>query len=182
MNRPILGTCLACLLATVGCDRVGMKEREAENAQRSADEEKRTADNRVDAARAQAEVDVNKAQDEARRDINKAQGAADQKQSAADVLLVQTRDDYVKNTEKALFAFDKRRNDVERRPKKGTEAQRSIVSAALKDVADKESAVRIDLKELQASTASTFDYAKSKVDRQLADLKKAIDDLENHGG
>jgi hypothetical protein len=178
MKTRYLATYLAVLCTAAGCDDVAMRDREAAKAQREADEAKRVAEQRVDAARLQAELDVAKAQEDSRRDVGRAQGKADQRQSAADSALFERRNDYIKGVERDLESLSKRRRDVEAYPTSGPLPQQAVLAAALKDVTERESVLRADLKQVQSSTAASFEYAKSKVERGLTDLKKALDDLE----
>jgi hypothetical protein len=126
----------------------------------------------------QQEKEAAEAQRKADEKAAKAQSEADKEKAEATASLDKTRAEYKSKIQKALDDVAKRTRDVEARLTQPGAKQRPHAHDALKTVHEKSDVVRADLRHLDTATASTIENVKSKVDKDVDELKKAVDQLE----
>lgn len=127
----------------------------------------------------QQEKEAAEAQRKADEKAEKAQSEANKEKAEAAASLDKTRSEYKTKIQKALDDVAKRTRDVEARlTAPGAKQPHAQARDALKTVHDKSDVVRADLRQLDSATASTIETVKSKVDKDVDELKKAVDQLE----
>jgi hypothetical protein len=162
----------------------------AEQAQRQADDKaaqaaKEANDKMVKAqneandktAKAQNEADekIVKADEEARHDIAKGQAKANEEIRQANQDIVKVRNDFHASTQKEVNEIDNKIDDLKVKAQKATNKPKPEFTDAMKTVDTKRAALDTDLRNIDTQAPHTFDSYRSKVDKQIDELKKSID-------
>jgi hypothetical protein len=156
MNRAIVFTMLttfATIPLAAGCEKTGA------DTQQEANEARQRANREIGQANAQA---------------NEAQRLANEKIASAQAEFVALRDAYRNKVLEQLDALDQRITKLDVKaagsPKAKVDLQSSLAS-----IHDQRAQLSRDLRAIDATTPATFDVTKAQLDRELADLKAAID-------
>ena len=153
-----LSTCIGLSLVTVlGCDK-------------AADEQKK-----ADTARLDADKKVGDANQEATDKINAARAEADKKVADAQAGFLKLREDYRHDVTQDLVGVDKNIADLEAKAKTLKGKAKTDVDGALPTIHTLREAVMTEYRSLELASALTWDASKARVDKAVADLKKAID-------
>ncbi len=161
-------------LMLVACDR--SLEKKEEDLARTREK----TDEKVAQATHRADDKVINAYDEANQKIARAEGTANRKAVELTAAIVETRDDLRKRTTERLGTLDKRLVNLRTKittasttktPKPDLETQLTVLST-------KSEGLRTSIANVSASSADTLAAAQADIDAQLAQLSKAIDDLE----
>ena len=168
------------LFLAAACDKSAQEEQaKAEQAQREANEQSGKAARAAEqkAAQAQGEADDKsaRANEQAEREIAKAQAKANETIRNVHQDLLKDRNEFQVEVHKSVDQLDSRIDQLRVKAQKATAKARGDFEAAMKDVDDKRAAVASDLARLQGQTAESFDTFKTRVNKEIDDLKKSID-------
>lgn len=153
--------CMALSLAlAAGCNK-------ASDEQRKADE-----------ARSEADSKVNEANREATDKINAAQAEADKKVADAQANFLKLREEYRHDVTEDLVKVDKSIADLDAKALTAKGKAKTEIDAALPNIRSLRESVTTEYRSLELASALTWDDAKARVDKAVADLKKAIDKVD----
>jgi len=180
MNRHLI---LCAALALTACERSATEEQtKAQQAQREADEKAAKAQKEADekTAKAQREADEKamKAQGEAAETANKQQAKANDEIREANQDVLKARNDLQERTQKSVAEIDHKIDQIkvkaEKKPTKKTDFE-----AAMRDVDTKRAMLDSEIKALPSQTAQTLDSFKAKVEKDIDELKKSVNQAEH---
>jgi len=189
MKRQLI-LCTSLFLLSACDNSVKDQEVKAEQAQRQADDkiakaQKEANDKTAKAqneanektAKAQNEADekMGKANEEARQDMAKGQAKANEEIRQANQDIVKQRNDYHVTVQKEVNEIDNKIDDLKVKAQKNTAKPKAEFSDAMNAVSTKRAALDSDLRNLDTQAPTTFDSYRSKVDKEIDDLKKSID-------
>jgi hypothetical protein len=163
---------LPLTLALGGCEKTqGQENKEAAKAQGEATEK---------AAKAQAEANdkIGKAQQDANVDAAKAQADANDKSRDANETYVKRRSDYKVSLQKQVNDLDKQLDELKIKAAKATGKAKTDAEMAMKDTEAKRTTVQNDMRMIDATPSTEWDTFKAKVDREVADFKKSVDNVK----
>ena len=148
MKRSIIRVAACCLpLLAFACNKTGTE------AQREADQAQATANTKVTNAQVEADKKV-----------------ADAREGFA-----KTREDYRHDVQSKLDDLDKKIADLEAKRLKATGATRAKLDANLPNIHRERDAFAKDFATVQSDTAVTWDASKARLDKQWNALKDAVD-------
>ena len=157
MLRSISVSTLVVSMMAMGCDKAADQQDKANTAQTEADQ-------KIAAAK----------KDEAEK-INGAQTEADKKVAAAQTSFTKLRDDYRTKVQSDLVVLDKKVDDLDAKAKTRTGTAKTDLVASLAKVHAQRDAFATSFRSLDATSATSWDDAKARLDVQLGDLKTAVD-------
>lgn len=159
MIRSIpVSVCMALsLVLATGCNK-------------AADEQKK-----ADEARAEADNKVIEANREASDKINAAQSDADKKVAEAQASFLKLREDYRHSVTEDMVSVDKDIANLEAKAKTATGKAKADIESALPNIQTLRQSVTTEYRSLELASALTWDESKARVDKAVADLKKAVD-------
>lgn len=159
MNRSItVSACMALSLAlAAGCNK-------------AADEQKK-----ADEARAEADNKVIEANREASEKVNAARAEEDKKVAQAQADFLKIREDYRHKVTEDLTGVDKEIAELEAKAKTATGKAKATLDSNLPNVRTLRENVSNEYRSLELASAITWDDAKTRVDKAVDELKKAVD-------
>jgi len=158
MNRHVLLGSLGLLLASA-CNQSPAKEQEeARQAQQRADEKSNQY---------RANAEEKSAQEQAK--------ANDQAREAARTL-DQAKNDYRHKAQSDLDSLTKKIDDLKAKSVKATGQARADLNRTLTDVTAQRDAVDAQIRGLEATSADQIETAKARIDDQIAQLQKSVDE------
>jgi colicin import membrane protein len=157
------------LLLAAGC------EKSAEEQQTKATQAQREADEKAMKAGREATEKADKAQQEANQETAKAQAKANDTIRNAHEDLLKDRNDFQVEAHKALDDLDGRVDKLRAKAQKADAKARSNFDVAVRDVEAKRATVVADIQRLEAQTAESFDGFKARVNKELDEAKKSVD-------
>jgi regulator of protease activity HflC (stomatin/prohibitin superfamily) len=130
---------------------------------------------RVNGAQAEANDKSGAAMKEATDKVNTAQAEADEKIAAAQADFMKLREDYRHTTTNNLVDLDHKVADLATKASQSTGNQKVNLDANLKVIHASRDAFGRDYQSLDAAAASTWDSAKTRLDKEWSDLKALVD-------
>jgi hypothetical protein len=147
----------ATLIATAACDKPGVAEQQKEQ---TAAQDNAEQQNRAARESASAQADMNDKVNSARADFEK------------------TRDDYRHAKASDIEALDAKIDSLENKDKTATGKAKIDLDSKLPAIRAQRASFGADFRALQATTASTWDDAKTRVDKEWSDLKSAVNSAD----
>ena len=126
-------------------------------------------------AQAKADKDIAQAGHEAADKANQAQATADQKVASARADFSKTVEDYRHSVQSNLDALDKQVADLDAKSRTATGKAKADLDAKLVTIRAQRDQFASDFRSLGAVTATTFDAAKARLDKEWTDLKTTVD-------
>jgi len=123
-----------------------------------------------------AEADAEKAQAQADAKIKAVQAERDQKIANEQAKFTEMREDYRHATTEKLITLDKKIADLEARLRTATGKSRTNIEANLKQIHAARDRFAADFNALQTATANSWDDAKARLDKELADMQSLVND------
>jgi septal ring factor EnvC (AmiA/AmiB activator) len=145
----------AALMAPVACDKPGVEEQQKE--------QKATQDN------AQQQQHAAQESAQAQQDMNN-------RVATAQADFEHARDDYRKEKQQDIDALDAKIASLETKTRTATGKVKADLDAKLPAIRAQRAAFGADFRGLQATTATTWDDTKARVDKEWDDLKAAVND------
>jgi hypothetical protein len=130
---------------------------------------------RVNGAQAEANDKSGAAMKEATEKVDNAQAEADEKIAAARADFMKLREDYRHTTTSNLVDLDHKVADLATKASQSSGKQRTDLDANLKLIHASRDAFARDYQSLDAAAASTWDGAKTRLDKEWTDLKALVD-------
>jgi hypothetical protein len=158
----IRSSILASAMLSVGVSVIGCANAADQEAKANAAQAK--ADDQIAAARAEADAKARAAQAE-----------ADQKIADAQASFMKMREDYRHSVTSNLADLDKKINDIDAKYKKATGKIRAELDAPRSAIHTSRDRFAADFEGLKRASASTWDAAKAKLDKEWSDLKSMVD-------
>lgn len=155
MRTVIVGSTLA--LAIAACDRAADEQQKANNAQ------------------AEANRKIAESQKESQTEITNAQVEANKKIAEAQANFLKMREDYRHKVTTDLVEVDRKLTDLDNKAVKATGKAKSDLTAKLPDLRARREALAKDYQSLESATVNTWDSAKARMDKELSELKDAMD-------
>jgi len=118
---------------------------------------------------------INSARAEAEQTMRTAQQAADRKVAEAQAGFMKLREDYRHTTTENLVDLDHKVDDLEGKARQTFGKARIGLDANLKHIHASRDAFQTNWKALDTVTASTWDDAKARLDREWVQLKTLVD-------
>ncbi len=145
----------AALMTNIACDKPGVEEQQKEQkaAQDNADQQNRAA-----------------------RESASAQADMSQKVASAQADFDKTREDYRHSRQTDLDDIDAKIAKLEAKATTATGKAKADLDAKLPSIRAQRASIGADLRSLQMSTASTWDDAKARTDKEWEALKAAVAD------
>jgi hypothetical protein len=131
--------------------------------------------NKANGAQVEANDKTAAAMKEATEKVNTAQAEADQKIAAAQADFMKLREDYRHTTTNNLVDLDHKVADLATKAGQSTGKQKVDRDANLKVIYASRDAFNRDYQSLDAAAASTWDSAKTRLDKEWTDLKALVD-------
>jgi hypothetical protein len=147
----------ATLIATAACDRPGVAEQQKEQ---TAAQDNAEQQNRAARESASAQADMNGKVNSARADFEK------------------TRDDYRHEKASDIEALDAKIDALENKDKTATGKAKVDLDSKLPAIRTQRASLGADFRALQATSATTWDDAKARVDKEWDDLKSAVNSAD----
>lgn len=159
MNRAIVAVSLALAIGPLAtaCDKSGA------DAQQQANEAQEKANKEIGRANAQA---------------SQAQGEANEKIAAAQSEFATTREDYRHRVQTDLDSLDKDIADLDVKARTGSAKAKSDLQAQLPAIHAERDSFGNDFRSIDTVSAATFDDFKARLDKELSDLKSAVDKVD----
>ena len=104
-----------------------------------------------------------------------AEVAAETKISSAEADFVTTREDYRHKVQSDLYNLDHKVDDLDAKARTATGMVKTRLSATVPALRRQRDAFVKDLHAIDNDTADTWDAAKTRLDKELAELKAAVD-------
>jgi regulator of protease activity HflC (stomatin/prohibitin superfamily) len=130
---------------------------------------------KADEARSDADKKVTDANRDATDKINAAQAEADKKVADAQASFLKLREDYRHKVTEDLVSVDKDIASLEAKEKTAKAKDKATIDAALPNIHSLRETVTSEYRSLELASALTWDDAKTRVDKAVDDLKKAVD-------
>jgi hypothetical protein len=130
---------------------------------------------RVNGAQAEANDKSGAATKEATEKVDNAQAEADEKIAAARADFMKLREDYRHTTTNNLVDLDHKVADLAAKAGKSSGKQKADLDANLKVIYASRDAFGRDYQSLDVAAASTWDSAKTRLDKEWTDLKALVD-------
>jgi hypothetical protein len=130
---------------------------------------------KMNAARTEADDKIGTAVKEADQKVRNAQQEEDKKVAEAQASFMKIREDYRHMTTVNLVELDHSVNDLEAKAKQSNGKVRTDLDASLKQIHADRGAFQTDYMSLEAATASTWDEAKTRLDKEWTHLKTLVD-------
>jgi hypothetical protein len=130
---------------------------------------------RVNGAQAEANDKSGAAMKEATEKVDNAQAEADEKIAAARADFMKLREDYRHTTTNNLVDLDHKVADLAAKASKSSGKQKVDLDANLKAIYASRDAFGRDYQLLDVAAASTWDSAKTRLDKEWTDLKALVD-------
>jgi hypothetical protein len=121
-----------------------------------------------------AESKAEKAQAQADEKIRAAQAEADRKVAEQQAKFTKMREDYRHATVEKLITLDKKIADLEARVQTTSGKTRANIEATLKQIHAARDRFNADFNALEAASANTWDDAKARLDKELADMQSLV--------
>ncbi len=131
--------------------------------------------NKANGAQVEANDKTAAAMKEATDKVNSAQAEADEKIAAARADFMKLREDYRHTTTNNLVDLDHKVADLAAKASKSTGKQKVDRDANLKVIYASRDAFGRDYQSLDVAAASTWDSAKTRLDKEWTDLKALVD-------
>jgi hypothetical protein len=147
----------ATLIATAACDKPGVAEQQKEQ---TAAQDNAEQQNRAARESASAQADMNDKVHSARGDFEK------------------TRDDYRHAKASDIEALDAKIDALENKDKTATGKAKIDLDSKLPAIRAQRASFGADFRALQATTASSWDDSKARVDKEWDDLKSAVNSAD----
>jgi vacuolar-type H+-ATPase subunit H len=158
IRSAVLATTAAlALVLAVGCDKAADDQAKANNAQTEAN----------------AKIDT--AKNEAEAKMKAAQADADKKIAEAQASFTKLREDFRHSTTVDLTTLDKKIADLDAKARTATGKAKADLDASLKAIHTQRDRFAADFNGIETASASTWDAAKARLDKELADLKALVD-------
>ncbi len=137
----------------------------------------KAADDQQKANHAQAEADdkIATAKKEAAEKVNGAQATADKKIAEASADFGKRREDFRHKVETDTLALDKKIDGLEAKAKTATGKAKADLDASLTQIRARRTAFGATNKSLESATASTWDDAKARVEKEWTELQALVD-------
>lgn len=175
------GSFALCLFGAAACDKPANEQARADQAQAEANEKIVQANREavVETRSAQLEADekIAEANREANREARGAQLEADKEIAAAQRDFSKRREDYRHDLETKLIDVDKKIEVLEAKSAAATGKAKAELDQKLASVRARRASLRDDAQRLDAATATTWDDAKARVDKELSELKSTVESL-----
>lgn len=146
-----------CLSLGTGCDRAADDQAKA------------------NAAQGEANKKIAEAKNEANDKSNSAQAEADKKIAAAQGDFSKRREDFRHKLESDVIDIDKKIDLLEAKSKTATGKAKADLDANLAAIRARRSSLTSEVKGLETASASTWDDTKTRIEKQLSDLKSAVE-------
>ncbi|HXN31066.1 MAG TPA: hypothetical protein VN894_04360 [Polyangiaceae bacterium] len=130
---------------------------------------------KMNAARTEADDKIGTAVKEADQKVQNAQQDEDKKVAEAQAGFMKLREDYRHTTTMNLVELDRTVSDLEAKAKQSKGKVRTDLDANLKEIHADRGAFATDYKSLETATASTWDEAKVRLDKEWTHLKALVD-------
>ncbi|MBN9161371.1 MAG: hypothetical protein BGO98_46145 [Myxococcales bacterium 68-20] len=153
------GSFAICLSLVTGCDRAADDQAKANEAQ------------------AEANKKIAEAKNEANVETTSAQLEADKKIAAAQKDFSQRREDYRHKLESELIDVDKKIDVLEAKSKAAMGKEKEKLDASLPSIRAHRASLATDARALESAPASTWDDTKTRVDKELSDLRSSVEKL-----
>ncbi len=160
----MLRSILVCAIVTAGTLALGCENTDGADAQAKAN-----------AAQATANVDIAKAKADADKKMNAAQADADKKIADLQASFSKTREDFRHSTQTNLDELDKKLAGLDAKAKTATGKAKVELDATLPRLHTQRDAFATSFKTIDTTTATTWDAAKMRLDKEWTDLKAAVD-------
>ncbi len=147
----------AALMANAACDKPGVEEQQKEQraAQDNADQQQRAA-----RESASAQADMNDKVASARADFER------------------TREDFRRDKQTDLDELDAKIASLENKERAATGKAKADLDAKLPNIRAERAAFGADLRNVDATTAATWDDTRARVDKEWDSLKSTVNDAE----
>jgi len=178
MKRQLI-LCTSLFLLLPACENSAKDhEVKAAQSQREADEKalkaQREANDKTVKAQNEATEKTAEANAEARQDMAKGQAKANEEIRQANQDIVKQRNDYHASTQKEVNEIDNKIDDLKVKAQKSTKPKVEVIEA-LKVIDTRRAALDTNLRNIDTQAPQTFDTYRSKVDKEIDELKKSID-------
>jgi hypothetical protein len=130
---------------------------------------------KMNSARSQADDKIGTAVKEADQKVKNAQQEEDKKVAEAQADFMKLREEYRHMTTMNLVDLDHKVDDLEAKAKQASGKARTELDANLKQIHADRGAFETDCKSLETATASTWDDAKARLDKEWTHLKTRVD-------
>jgi hypothetical protein len=146
-----------CLSLVTGCERAADDQAKANGAQ------------------AEANTKITQAKIEANEKVNNAQAEADMKIAAAQGDFSKRREDFRHKLESDVIDLDKKIDVLEAKSKTATGKGKADLDANLAVIRTQRAKLATDVRGLETASAATWDDTKARIEKELGDLKSAVD-------
>jgi vacuolar-type H+-ATPase subunit H len=130
---------------------------------------------KINTARAEADNTIDAAIKEAEQKMRDAQQEADRKVAEAQAGFLKMREDYRHTTTINLADLDHKVDDLEGKARQSAGKARTDLDASLKQIHASRNAFQSDAKWLETVSASAWDDAKARLDKEWTELKTLVD-------
>jgi regulator of protease activity HflC (stomatin/prohibitin superfamily) len=157
IRSSIVATAIVSLLLATACDKASDDQHNANAAQA-------VANDKIAAAGA-----------EATQKVSAAQAEANQKVAEAQANFMKLREDYRHSTTTSLVDMDKKIGDLDIKASTATGKGRSDLETNLKQIHAARQSFGADYQTLETASATTWDAARARLDKEWADLRALVD-------
>jgi regulator of protease activity HflC (stomatin/prohibitin superfamily) len=157
-RTSLVATTVVALVVLTACDNATSDDMKARNAQAEAD-------------------DKSGGVAEAKEKINRAQAEADEKIAAADAQFMKLREHYRHATTTNLMDLDRRVADLRTKASNANGETKVHLDARLHDIHTSRELFDRDYRALDSVAASTWDDARSRLDKEWTALKALVDNV-----
>src|SRR5579864_5263342 len=130
---------------------------------------------KMNSARAEADDKIGGAVKESDQKVRNAQQEEDKKVAEAQAGFMKLREDYRHTTTLNLVELDRRVEGLEAKAKQSSGKARTQLDANLRQIHASRSEFDADCKSLETATASTWDDAKTRLDKEWIQLRTLVD-------
>jgi hypothetical protein len=153
----IVATAVISLVLATACDKASDDQRNANAAQAAANDK------------------IAAAATEATQKASAAQAEANQKVAEAHANFMKLREDYRHSTTTSLVDMDKKIDDLDTRATTATGKGKSDLETNLKQIHAARQSFGADYQTLETASATTWDAARARLDKEWTDLKALVD-------
>jgi hypothetical protein len=130
---------------------------------------------KADKAQAEANAKIDQARAEADAKMKSAQASADKSITQAEADFMKMREDYRHATMSRLVALDKKIADLEIKASTAAGKRKADLDVALKQIHAARDQFAADFRALEGASATTWDDAKARLDKELSDMRSLAD-------
>jgi hypothetical protein len=130
---------------------------------------------KMNSARTEADDKIGTAMKEADLKIKTAEQNEGKQVAEAQAGFMKMREDYRHTTTTNLVELDRKVDDLETKAKKSSGKEKADLDANLKQIHTDRGTFETNYKSLEAATASTWDDAKARLDKEWTHLKTLVD-------